>query len=88
MYIMAYAPSINRPVKELKGFKKVFLEVGETRDVLVEMEKKYALSFWDEGRDAWIVEKGEYGVSVGTSSQGRFLEERFEEGQTWWWTGL
>lgn len=88
MYIQAHAASINRPLKELKGFKKVFVEAGETREVQVEMDKKYAISFWDEGRDAWIVEKGEYGVLVGTSSQGRFLEERFGEGQTWWWTGL
>ncbi|KAF6225031.1 hypothetical protein HO133_010226 [Letharia lupina] len=88
VYVRAQAPSINRPPKELKGFKKVFLEAEETREVQVEMEKKYAISFWDEGRDAWIVEEGEYGVLVGTSSQGRFLEGRLEEGQTWWWTGL
>lgn len=88
VYIKAYAPSINRALRELKGFKKVFLEVDETKEVLVEMDKKYALSFWDEGRDAWIVEKGEYGVLVGSSSQGPFLEERIEEGGTWWWSGL
>lgn len=88
VYVRAQAPSINRPPKELKGFKKVFLEAEETREVQVEMEKKYAISFWDEGRAAWIVEEGDYGVLVGTSSQGRFLEGRFEEGQTWWWTGL
>ncbi len=88
MYIKPYAPTINRPPKELKGFQKVFLEAGETREVQIEMEKKYAISFWDEGRDAWIVEKGAYGVLVGTESQGRFLEGKLEEGQTWWWTGL
>lgn len=88
MYIKAYAPSINRPVQELKGFKKVFLEVKERKEVLVQMDKKYALSFWDEGREAWIVEKGEYGVLVGRSSQGPFLEESIEEGKTWWWSGL
>lgn len=88
MYIKAHAPSIHRPPKELAGFQKVFLEAGETKDVQVEMDKRYAISFWDEGRDAWIAEKGGYGVSVGTSSQGRFLEEKIEEGQTWWWTGL
>lgn len=88
VYIKAHAPSIHRPPKELAGFQKVFLEAGETKDVQVEMDKRYAISFWDEGRDAWIAEKGGYGVLVGTSSQGRFLEEKIEEGQTWWWTGL
>ena len=88
MYIEARAPSIHRPPKELKGFKKVFLEAGASSEVRVEMDKKYALSFWDESRDEWIVEKGQYVIMVGTSSRGRFLEETFEEGQTWWWTGL
>ena len=88
MYVEAHAPSINRPPKELRGFKKVFLEAGETKEAQVEMDRKYAVSFWDEERDAWIAEKGEYGILVGTSSQGRFLEEKFEEGQTWWWAGL
>lgn len=88
MYIKAHASSINRPSKELKGFKKVFLNSEESRVVQVEMDKKYAISFWDEGRDAWIVEKGDYGVLVGTSSQSSFLGERFEEDKTWWWTGL
>ena len=88
VYIEARAPSIHRPPKELKGFKKVFLEADESSEVRVEMDKKYVLSFWDEGRDEWIVEKGKYVVKVGTSSRGRFLEETFEEGQTWWWTGL
>lgn len=88
VYVAAENPSINRPVKELKGFSKVYLEAGEIKEVSVELELKYAASFWDETKDMWIVEKGRYNVLVGKSSQARFLEGDFEVNETWWWTGL
>jgi beta-glucosidase len=88
VYVNARTPSINRAVKELKGFKKVYLEAGEKIKVEIEVDKKYATSFWDEGRDSWIAEEGEYRVLVGNSSQGDFLEANFEVEKTWWWNGL
>lgn len=88
VYVDAKNPSINRPVKELKGFKKVFLEAGEHAEVKINMDKKYTTSFWDEGRDAWIMEKGWYGILVGNSSQKIGQEGSFEVGETRWWTGL
>lgn len=88
VYVDAKNPSINRPVKELKGFKKVFLEPGEHAEVGIDMDKKYTTSFWDEGRDAWIMEKGWYGILVGNSSQKIGQEGSFEVGETVWWTGL
>ena len=88
VYVSAKNPSINRPVKELKGLKKVFLEAGEHAEVGIDMDKKYATSFWDEGRDAWIMEKGRYGILVGNSSQVIAQEGSFEIGETLWWSGL
>jgi len=90
VYIHARAPSINRPYKELKGFKKVFVhsEGKGTAEVEIEMAMKYATSFWDEGRDMWIMEKGEYEVLVGNSSQCEFLTAGFEVTETQWWSGL
>lgn len=88
VYVSAKNPSINRPVKELKGFKKVFLEAGEHAIVEIDMDKKYATSFWDEGRDAWIMEKGWYGILVGNSSEVIGQEGSFEIGETSWWNGL
>ena len=88
VYVNAKAPSINRPFKELKGFKRVWLEANKDAEVKIDLDKKYATSFWDEGRDAWIVEKGHYGVLVGNSSQGVFQEGTFEVDGTWWWGGL
>ena len=90
-YIHACAPSINRPYKELKGFKKVFVDSegkGKT-EVEIEMNKKFATSFWDEERSMWISEKGEYEVLVANHSQSeKFLEASFEIGETEWWSGL
>lgn len=88
VYLAQEKPSISRPIKELKGFTKVYLKAGETKEVQVGMELKHAASFWDEGRDAWIVEKGKFNVLVGNSSQAKFLEDSFEVDKTWWWKGL
>lgn len=82
---------INRPVKELKGFEKVELEAGEERVVGVEVETKYAVSYWDEGRGKWCGEKGEYEVVVSNSSEareGKTLRGSFGVGETFWWSGL
>lgn len=72
-----------------KTLQKVFLEKEEKKAVSIEIDKKYATSFWDEGRDSWKMEKGQYKVIVGDSSQCKhFLEKTFEVGQTFWWSGL
>ena len=88
VYIQQKAPSISRPVKELKGFQKVFLQPGEKQKVQISMERKYACSFWEERRAMWIMEKGQYTVLVGRSSQADFLEGGFEVKETGWWSGL
>lgn len=88
IYIQQREPSISRPIKELKGFDKVFLQPGEKQKVQVDMERKYACSFWDEGRDMWILEKGRYKVFVGNSSQSGFLEGEYDVEETGWWNGL
>jgi beta-glucosidase len=88
VYVSQAAPSINRPVKELKGFNKVFLKAGERKTVEVSIGKKYAASFWDEKRDMWIMEKDRYEVLVGDSSANTPLHRSFEVENTEWWKGL
>lgn len=88
VYVNQHSPSINRPIKELKGFTKVFLKAGETKTAEVSISKKYAASFWDEDRDMWIMEKDEYNVLVGDSSASTPLKARFEVKTTSWWKGL
>lgn len=89
IYVSQKNPSIRRPKKELKGFTKVFLEKGEERVVQVPIEVKYATSFWDEVRDAWVVEKDTYEVVAGNSSAGEgALKGTFEVEATSWWNGI
>ncbi len=89
VYVGQKNPSIRRPSKELKGFKKVVLQKGESKVVEIPIELKYATSFWDEIRDAWIVEKDEYEISVGKSSADEgALKGKFVVEKTSWWNGL
>jgi len=89
VYVSQKNPSIKRPVKELKGFTKVFLEKVESKTVNLEVELKYAASFWDEIRDAWVMEKDTYEIIVGTSSADNgALKGSFEVEKTSWWNGL
>ena len=91
-YVSQRNPSIKRPVRELKGFKKVFAHSGEEKEVTMLLDK-YAFSYWDEDRGQWIVEKGMYDVSVelgtlkGKGEGGMLVDEICLE-KTWWWKGL
>ncbi|KAK6598107.1 beta-glucosidase [Botrytis cinerea] len=89
VYIQQQNPSIRRPNKELKGFEKVFLKAGEEKRVEVDIEVKYAAAFWDEVREAWVVEKDAYDVLVGNTSElAGELKATFEVERTEWWNGL
>ena len=88
VYISQRNPSINRPIKELKGFAKCFVKAGQMQHVNVTVSKKYACSFWDEERESWVMEEGRYDVLVGGSSESIELEGGFEVKGTRWWNGL
>lgn len=88
VYVKQRAPSIKRPLKELKGFIKVHLAAGESTLVEIPVEGRYATSFWDEGRNMWITEKDTYDVLVGNSSAHTPLQASFDIDNTVWWSGL
>ena len=67
LYISDTQSSLPRPVKELKGFKKVYLEPGETQQVSFTIDRS-ALSFYDEKTGAWTAEPGEFVAMVNNSS--------------------
>lgn len=87
-YIGHQSPRINRPPKELKGFQKVFLDVGAKAVVKIVLDVAYATSFWDEYRSKWCSEAGMYKVLVGTSSAGEHLSDSFHVDRTSYWKGL
>jgi beta-glucosidase len=60
--------SVFRPVKELKGFSKIFLQPGELRSVNVDI-KVADLSFYDESKKGWVIEPGEFILQLGNSSR-------------------
>jgi beta-glucosidase len=78
---------IKRPVRELKGFTKVFLQPGEDQDVQITVEKKLATSFWDEVRQSWASVKGEYTILI-TGTGEDTLSATFEIENTRYWLGL
>ncbi|PKS07481.1 hypothetical protein jhhlp_006085 [Lomentospora prolificans] len=85
------AAQVSRPIKELRGFSKVELEAGESKSVTVEIETKYAVSYFDETRNKWCAEKGEYEIIASNSSEikeGQALKGTITVGETTWWSGL
>jgi beta-glucosidase len=87
LYIAARHSSTPRPVKELHGFTKVFLQPGEEKTVDIHIDK-YATSFWDEIEDMWKSEEGVYQVLIGTSSQEIVAQGEFRVEQTRYWSGV
>ncbi|MBP5566004.1 MAG: glycoside hydrolase family 3 C-terminal domain-containing protein [Bacteroidales bacterium] len=67
LYISDTEASVERPAKELKGFKKVFLQPGESKTVTFEIPDS-ALSFFDAEQHKWVVEPGEFVAHVGSGS--------------------
>ena len=76
LYLHDVASSVERPTKELKGFSKVFLAPGESRDVSITLHKR-DLSFWDTARGGWRAEGGDFDVLIGSSSADIKLSKRF-----------
>ena len=68
VYVRDVEASVARPVRELKGFVKVSLEPGESRQVTVTLDQR-AFSFWSELLGRWVVEAGEFAVEVGHHSR-------------------
>lgn len=66
LYIRDKVSSVTRPVKELKGFARVSLAPGETKDVTLPI-KPSALEFFNRDMER-VIEAGEFDIMVGNSS--------------------
>ena len=67
MYIRDLVSSVTRPVKELKGFRKVSLQPGQRVTVSLEITPEL-LAFWNIDMQ-YVVEPGDFEIQVGTSSR-------------------
>lgn len=68
VYVRDIASKEARPLKELKGFQKVFLRPGETKHVSVTLDRD-AFQYFSEKKSDWVFESGEFEIWVGASSK-------------------
>jgi hypothetical protein len=67
VYVHDVQASVPQPLKELKGYEKVYLKHGETKRVTVELDEE-AFSFYDVNKHGFVVEPGDFDIMVGSSS--------------------
>lgn len=68
LYIVPPRTDTFRPVKELKGFEKVFLKPGEKQRIAISLDKR-SFAYYHTGVQQWAVEDGTYLVQIGASSR-------------------
>jgi beta-glucosidase len=77
VYVTSTSKSIDKPVKELKGFSKVLLNPGEEKKVTISFDKN-AFAYFSEQFGAWKVDPGFYIIRAGSSSRDLPLSAQIE----------
>lgn len=86
-YVKDVRSSLPRPEKELQAFGKVFLQPGETKDVVLRLNK-YSAGYFDTSlgqSGAWIAEEGAFEVLIGASSADIRTKVSFEVKESFQW---
>jgi beta-glucosidase len=68
VYIHPKQPSVERPIRELKGFEKVHLDPGASATVIIELDES-AFKYYHPDELKWVLESGSYEIQVGNSSR-------------------
>ena len=68
VYVHQLQPGLPRPLKELKGFSKVFLAPGQRQAVSIALDTG-AFSYYNPDKGGWLAEKGAFEILVGSSSR-------------------
>ena len=76
VYVSEPGAKVRRPFEELKGFARVQLAAGETRQVSIPLDRR-SFAYWDTGKHDWTVDAGSFVIRVGDSSVNLPLEGRF-----------
>lgn len=66
VYVRSLGSSVDRPVRELRGFRKVKLQPGESSGVKLRLTKR-DFAIW--GSHGWVVEQGDFAIDIGSSSR-------------------
>lgn len=67
LYVSFPGSKVERPVKALKGFSRIFIKKGETKNVTIPL-KGSDLTYWDANANKWIIEPGKIEFFIGSSS--------------------
>ncbi len=68
LYVRDEESSVRRPVRELKGFNKVFLDPGEEQELCFTLDKR-SFAYYETKIHDWFVESGRFFVEIGASSR-------------------
>ena len=68
LYVRDRHSSVDRPVRELKGYEKVSLEAGESKKVFFRLDKR-AFAYYSTAEHDWVVEDGRFDIEAGASSR-------------------
>lgn len=77
VYVTDMVSKEERPLKELKGFEKIWLKSGETKSVTIRLTKE-AFQYYNEKSKKWVFEKGDFLIKIGASSQDIRLEQKIK----------
>ena len=77
LYVNDAEASVIRPIRELKGFKKVLLKPGQQEKIRLTLEVQ-ELAFYDNDRMQWKVEPGRFNLLIGSSSRDIRLSTSFD----------
>jgi beta-glucosidase len=67
LYVRYPGSAVARPIRDLRGYRRIMLEPGRTRTVAFELAAA-DLAYWDPAADRWVVEETAVQVEVGASS--------------------
>jgi len=65
---LSFPEAAKAPVRQLRGFEKVYLEPGETHTVTFPIKRR-DLSIWESGKQGWKIEGGSFTAWLGRSSR-------------------
>lgn len=77
LYIGDNESALVRPVKELKGFRKIALNPGETKTVTFTIEPDM-LKYFDDAKHEWVLENGKFTAYIGAASDDIRSQVEFE----------
>jgi beta-glucosidase len=76
LYVHEKNPRLTRPEKELKGFRKIFLQPGEKQAVSIPLARS-AFAYYDPAQKGWVAQPDSFEIQIGGSSRDIRLRDNF-----------